>query len=95
MVTVAEEKREGFLAAYEKVRFNVAATPGHIRDQICQSPDNPDKWLIVSEWDSMAEFFAWEQSTEHKELVRPMQACYSDPEFRSFNVVAETKATRS
>lgn len=94
MVTVAEEKREDFLAAYEKVRFHVAATPGHLRDQICQSSDTPDRWLIVSEWNSLAEFFAWEKSEEHRELVRPMQECYSDPEFRSFNVVAETKATR-
>ncbi|WP_225839733.1 cupin domain-containing protein [Streptomyces sp. NK08204] len=94
-MTVAEEKREAFLAAYEKVRFSVAATPGHIRDQICQSPDNPEKWLITSEWTSVADFFAWERSEEHKELVKPMRECYSDPEFRSFTVVAETKAAQS
>lgn len=95
MMSVAEEKREDFLAAYEKVRFNVAATPGHIRDQICRSPDSPEKWLIVSEWTSTEDFFAWEKSEEHKELVRPMRECYSDPEFRSFTVVAETLATGS
>jgi putative monooxygenase len=95
MMTVAEEKREDFLAAYEKVRFSVAATPGHIRDQICQSPDNPEKWLIASEWTSIGEFFSWEKSDSHKELVRPMRECYSEPEFRSFTVVAETMATWS
>ncbi|MDN3259852.1 antibiotic biosynthesis monooxygenase [Streptomyces sp. CSDS2] len=93
MVTVTEDKREDFLAAYEKVRFNVAAAAGHIRDQICRSSDNPEMWLIVSEWTSVADFFAWEKSPEHKEVVRPMQACCSDPEFRSFTVVAETMAT--
>ncbi|MFH8702655.1 cupin domain-containing protein [Streptomyces rubrogriseus] len=95
MVKVAEEKREDFLAAYEKVRFNVAAALGHIRDQICQSPDDPEKWLIVSEWKSTEDFFAWEKSDEHKEVVRPMRECYSDPEFRNFTVVAETTAARS
>ena len=94
-MTVAEEKREDFLAAYEKVRFSVAETHGHIRDQICQSPDSPEKWMIASEWTSVADFFAWEKSEEHKELVRPMRECYSDPEFRSFTVVAETLAARS
>ncbi|MFD7061158.1 cupin domain-containing protein [Streptomyces sp. NPDC059906] len=93
-VTVAEEKREDFLSAYEKVRFNVAETPGHIRDQICQSSDNPEKWLITSEWNSIEEFFAWEKSEEHKELVQPMRACYTDPDFRSFSVVAETVTSR-
>jgi putative monooxygenase len=90
---VAEERREDFLAAYEKVRFSVAATRGHLRDQICQAPDDPASWLIVSEWTSLADFFAWEKSEEHKELVRPMRACYSDPEFRSYTVVAETTGT--
>ncbi|TGB14472.1 cupin domain-containing protein [Streptomyces sp. MZ04] len=93
-VKVAEEKREEFLAAYEKVRFSVAATAGHIRDQICQASDDPEKWMITSEWTSIADFFAWEKSEEHKEIVQPMRACYSDPEFRSFTVVAETKAAR-
>ncbi|MEU6994899.1 cupin domain-containing protein [Streptomyces sp. NPDC046465] len=93
-VTVPEEKREDFLAAYEKVRFNVAKTPGHIRDQICQASESSERWLITSEWKSIDEFFAWEKSTEHKELVQPMRACYSDPEFRSFTVVAETAMAR-
>lgn len=95
MMKVAEDRREDFLAAYEKVRFSVAATRGHIRDQICQAPDNPENWLIVSEWTSLADFFVWEKSEDHKELVRPMRECYSEPEFRSFTVVAETMATWS
>jgi quercetin dioxygenase-like cupin family protein/heme-degrading monooxygenase HmoA len=95
MMTVAEEKREDFLAAYEKVRFSVAATAGHIRDQICQSPDSPENWLIASEWASMADFVTWKNADEHKELVRPMRECYSEPEFHTFTVVAETMATWS
>lgn len=35
---------------------------------------------------SRADFFAWEKSDEHRELVRPMRECYTDPEFRSFAV---------
>ncbi|WUH89367.1 cupin domain-containing protein [Streptomyces sp. NBC_00433] len=95
MMKVDEDRREEFLAAYEKVRFSVASTPGHIRDQICQAPDDPRSWLIVSEWTTLAEFFTWEKSESHKEIVRPMRECYSDPEFRSFTVVAETLATWS
>jgi quercetin dioxygenase-like cupin family protein/heme-degrading monooxygenase HmoA len=95
MMKVAEDRREDFLAAYEKVRLDVAATHGHIRDQICRAPDKPEQWLIASEWTSIEDFFTWERSEEHKELVRPMRECYSEPEFRSFTVVAETMATWS
>jgi quercetin dioxygenase-like cupin family protein/heme-degrading monooxygenase HmoA len=90
MMRVAADKRPDFLAAYEKVRYSVATTPGHLADQICQAPDDPDQWMITSEWTSLADFFAWEESDEHKELVRPMRECYTAPEFRSFSVVAET-----
>lgn len=95
MMTVAEEKWEDFLAAYEKVRFSVAATRGHIRDEICQSSDNPENWMIASEWTSMADFVTWKDADDHKDLVRPMRECYSAPAFHSFTVVAETKATWS
>ncbi|MEU4240817.1 antibiotic biosynthesis monooxygenase family protein [Actinoplanes sp. NPDC026619] len=91
-VRVAEERRTDFLTAYEKVRYSVAGVPGHVRDQICQSSDDPDQWLITSEWSSLADFFAWEKSDEHREVVRPMRDCYSQPEFRSFSVVAETSS---
>lgn len=94
-VRVTEDRREDFLAAYEKVRHSVASTPGHISDQICRSPEDPERWLIVSEWTSLPDFLAWERSDEHREVVRPMRECYSEPEFRSFTVVAETLATRS
>lgn len=92
---VAAERREDFLAAYEKVRFSVAATPGHLRDQICQSTDNPENWMIASEWATLADFVAWKNAEDHRELVRPMLECYSEPEFDSFTVVAETMATWS
>lgn len=89
-VTVADGKEADFLAAYEKVRYSVMKTPGHIRDQICQASDDPQRWLITSEWTSLTEFFAWEKSEEHKEMVRPMRECYTATEFRSFSVVSET-----
>jgi quercetin dioxygenase-like cupin family protein/heme-degrading monooxygenase HmoA len=91
-VRVAEAKRAEFLAAYEKVRHSVARVPGHVRDQICQGSDDPDQWLITSEWTSLADFYAWEKSEQHREVVRPMRDCYTEPQFQSFAVVAETSA---
>lgn len=94
VVSVPEDKREEFLAAYDKVRYGVANTPGHLQDQICQSQQDPEQWLITSEWTSLDDFWAWEKSPEHKEMMQPMRDYYTKVEFRSFSVVAETSARR-
>jgi quercetin dioxygenase-like cupin family protein/heme-degrading monooxygenase HmoA len=93
-VHVPEEKREAFLEAYEKVRYAVANTPGHLQDQICQSSMDPEQWLITSEWTSLAEFWAWEKSPEHKTTMQPMRDHYTKVDFKAFSVVAETSARR-
>lgn len=94
VVRVEKEKTQDFLAAYDKVKYGVANTPGHLQDQICQSADDPEQWLITSEWTSQADFWAWEKSDGHKELMAPLRECYTKTEFRSFSVVAETSSRR-
>ena len=65
---------EEFLKAYEGIRYEVAqGVPGHILDQVCQSPDDEDFWCITREWESLEDFLAWERTEEHRELVRPMR----------------------
>ena len=56
---------EQFLEAYEGVRHEVAeGVKGHIVDQVCQSREDEDSWLITSEWESIDDFLAWEATEE-------------------------------
>lgn len=79
-----------FLRAYEQVRFEVAALPGHRVDQVCQSTADPSEWLITSEWRSAADFLEWERSTEHRALAAPMMACVGDRRSLRFAIRRET-----
>jgi heme oxygenase (mycobilin-producing) len=80
-----------FLAAYEQIRHVVAAgVPGHVRDQVCQSPDDPDEWLITSEWRAIDQFLDWERSPGHRVLVQPMRECIAQARSLRFLVRAET-----
>jgi heme-degrading monooxygenase HmoA len=81
---------EDFLRAYEKVRWEVAALPGHRVDQVCQSTADPDDWLITSEWRSAADFLDWERSTEHRALAAPMMACVAQRRSLRFVIRRET-----
>jgi heme-degrading monooxygenase HmoA len=80
-----------FLDAYEQVRHLVAeGVPGHLVDQVCQSPDDPDEWLITSEWESIERFLDWERSPEHRMLVQPLRDCIAQARSLRFVVREET-----
>lgn len=81
-----------FLRAYEKVRWEVAATPGHLGDQLCQSTEDDEQWLITSHWRTAEDFLAWERSPEHRALAAPMMACVVDRQSLRFSVERETVA---
>jgi heme-degrading monooxygenase HmoA len=83
--------QDEFLRAYEAIRQDVAqGVKGHIVDQVCQSPDSPDSWLITSEWESLDDFLNWERTEEHRDLVKPMRECMAEAKSLKFFVRQET-----
>lgn len=95
LVRVPAARTEEFLRAYENIRYEVASgVPGHVLDQVCQSPADPEQWLITSEWESLDDFVRWEQSPGHRELAGPMRACMTEARSIKFVVREETSKTR-
>jgi heme-degrading monooxygenase HmoA len=90
LVTVLGGAEERFRQAYEQIRYEVACTPGHLGDQLCQSTTEPSRWMITSEWASADHFARWERSQAHRTLVAPMRACLTDPVSLRFEVRQET-----
>jgi heme oxygenase (mycobilin-producing) len=81
------------LEAYEGMRYEVAqGVKGHIVDQVCRSPDDPDRWLITSEWESVDDFLAWEATEGHRELAKPLRDCIDKSTSLKYFVVEETRA---
>ena len=84
---------EEFLEAYEGVRHEVAeGVKGHIVDQVCQSPEDEDSWLITSEWERIEDFYEWEATPEHREQAKPMRDCMEEAKSYKYVVRAETGA---
>lgn len=75
LLRVAEADQEQFLAAYQRIRHQVAAVDGHLADQLCQSTTDPTEWMITSEWETPEHFLTWESSAGHRELAAPLVAC--------------------
>lgn len=83
--------QDDFLKAYEGVRHLVAGgVKGHLVDQVCQSPDDPESWLITSEWESLDDFLEWERTEEHRDLVKPMRDCFAEARSLKFEIREET-----
>ena len=84
-------RQDDFLQAYEAIRLDVAnGVKGHIVDQVCQSQDDPNNWLITSEWESLDEFLDWERTSEHQDMVKPMRDCWDEARSLMYVVREET-----
>ncbi|MFE9704175.1 SchA/CurD-like domain-containing protein [Streptomyces sp. NPDC005930] len=94
MLDVHDGMQQEFLDAYERIRDRVAAVPGHVSDQLCQSLENPTQWLLTSEWESAAPFLAWVNSDEHLDTVEPLQDCVRDTHSLRYSVLRETDGAR-
>ena len=93
VLTLQPDSTARFLAAYERIRHEVArGVPGHLVDQVCQSPEDPDQWLITSEWRSIEDFRTWERSPDHRTLAAPLRACIATARSLQYVIRAETSA---
>ncbi|MFF0296700.1 SchA/CurD-like domain-containing protein [Kitasatospora sp. NPDC004614] len=95
MLDVHDGAQDHFLDVYELLRHQVAAVPGHISDQLCQSIDDPSRWLITSEWESAPPFLAWVDSPAHRDMVKPLHGCVRDTRSLRYTVLRETQGTHT
>jgi heme-degrading monooxygenase HmoA len=83
--------QDAFLEAYEEIRHLVAdGVDGHLLDQVCQSDEDPERWLITSEWKTLEHFRDWESKQEHRDLAKPLRDCMAESVSLKFNVREET-----
>ncbi|MEU7481932.1 antibiotic biosynthesis monooxygenase family protein [Lentzea sp. NPDC042327] len=83
---VPEAEQDRFLDAYRGIRFQVSQVEGYLGDQLCQSEDDPEDWMITSEWSSAAHFHAWERGADHRRLAAPLVACATTRESSRYHV---------
>jgi heme-degrading monooxygenase HmoA len=72
--------------SYAELIQTARRQPGFIGHQLCQSVDDPDMWMVISEWDHLEASTAWDRSEEHMRLLGPMRACFAEAARGAFNV---------
>jgi heme-degrading monooxygenase HmoA len=79
-------REEDLMRAYDALRRRVAAAEGLVGHQLCQSLDDPDRWMITSEWESVEASSAWDRSPEHDRLTLPLRDCWQSAEAAKYVV---------
>jgi heme-degrading monooxygenase HmoA len=94
-VRVKPGLEQEFLTRYDALSERVAAgVDGHIVHQLCQGIEEPDRWLILSQWESVDASQAWERSDEHRELTMPLRDCWVEAQRAGYEVRVETRRGR-
>ena len=81
---------ERFLAAYDAIHRRVGeGIPGHIAHQLCQSLEDPQRWIITSEWESV-ESSEWDRTEEHRELIMGLREHFEEGGSEKYAVRVES-----
>jgi len=88
--TIKDGENEGFEAAYLEVTRKVQGTPGHISDELLRSDEDPNKYILLSEWESKEAFLAWEDAPIHMGTTTPMRPYWAGRVERKIYEVAQT-----
>jgi heme-degrading monooxygenase HmoA len=85
-VSVKEGTGDDLTRAYGALVARAAHQPGLIDHQLCRSLDEPGRWLVISEWETLEQSTAWDRSEDHGRLLAPMRACFARADRAAFEV---------
>lgn len=63
--------------AYSALRARVAEEPGLVSHQLCEVIDDPERWMVISEFENLEAAQRWNQSQDHARLTVAMRACFT------------------
>jgi heme-degrading monooxygenase HmoA len=85
-VRIKPGTEEELTRAYAALRERVEQEDELISHQLCQSGDEPERWLVLSEWETAEASARWDASEEHARLLAPMRACFAGAARARFDV---------
>jgi heme-degrading monooxygenase HmoA len=62
-----------FEDAWHKIAEEVRKAPGNVRQTLSRDPDDPDSFVVASDWEDREAFGRFERSPEQDELTAPLR----------------------
>lgn len=85
-VRVKPGSQEELTRAYAALRERAERQQGLIDHQLCEAAEDPERWLVISEWESLETSEEWDRSEDHARLLAPMRACFAQASRAGFQV---------
>ena len=71
---VPADKEEKVMALIKRLRSLAVAQPGYISGETLRSVANPDEYLVISNWQTVEDWKAWESSKERSDIQNRIDA---------------------
>jgi heme-degrading monooxygenase HmoA len=62
-----------FETAWRGIAEEVRKAPGNLRQTLTRDPDDPDSFVVTSDWNSREAFHEFERSPEQDDLTAPLR----------------------
>ena len=72
-MNVKAGRGDEFERAWRAIADEVRKAPGNVRQALTRDPDDPDNFVVTSDWDSPEAFHAFETSPEQDDLTAPLR----------------------
>ncbi|HEX8780805.1 MAG TPA: antibiotic biosynthesis monooxygenase [Nocardioides sp.] len=86
---------DGVTRAYHLVSEELAGTDGLLGNELLRSVHDPHRFAVLSEWESLAAFNAWERGTAHRPATAPLRPFQDHTRGSSFDVYAVQASYRA
>ena len=64
---------DDFVTAWRPIAEEVRKAPGNLRQALTRDPEDPDSFVVTSDWDSRDTFHEFERSPEQDDLTAPLR----------------------
>jgi len=70
---VKDGRGPDFERAWRAIAEQVRTVPGNVRQTLERDPEDPDSFVVTSDWESREAFTLFERSPEQDELTAPLR----------------------
>jgi heme-degrading monooxygenase HmoA len=88
---VKDGRGADFERAWAKIAEEVRKVPGNLRQALTRDPDDPDSFVVTSDWRSREEFGKFERSPEQDDLTAPLRELRASAQMTVYELVVHVE----
>ena len=93
----ADADRDSLEAAYDTISRDLAGTPGLLGNELLRDTQQPERFAVLSEWETLSAFQVWERGSRHRDTTSPLRPYQdvdrADGHFGVYEVTAAYRGT--